>query len=224
MITPKEYPSKKVLQRIADDYRRRGYEVSIAPTGNDLPGFLSHDTPDIIAHRGDEHLVIEVKHSPKDVDPVQLRAIADRIESEPGWRYVVLATPEAAREQQSLQTVDEQTVRRQLKESQLLLDSRHPEAALMLVWAATEAVLRLLVTRHHLRITRGDAASLIRLLASEGLIGEDAFGQLIDGLELRRSVAHGSRALSMDSADEAAKVTRTLASLSEGLLRDLAVA
>jgi len=225
MIIPKEYPSKEVLQSIATVYRRRGYDVSVEPSGRDLPAFLADATPDLIAHRGDEHLVIEVKHSPKGVDPAQLNAIAERIAKEPGWRFVVLAVPQAANVQHgTLQTVDEPSIKRQVEEADSLLRSGHVAAALMLVWAALEAILRLLVVRHHLSITRADAASLIRLLVSEGVIGDDAFRQLNDGLALRNALAHGARVIDKESADEGASVTRTLSKLSDALLRELAAA
>src|ERR687895_149936 len=92
MITPKEAPSRAVLERVAEEHRRRGYDVVIEPRGSNLPAFMPDVTPDLIAHRGDEHLVIEVKGSPRDVDRGQLSAIAQRVATQPGWRFVLMAS------------------------------------------------------------------------------------------------------------------------------------
>src|SRR5688572_13574751 len=92
MITPKDNPPREALERVASEYRERGYRVLVEPRGRDLPGFLRDANPDLIATRGDETLVIEVKNSPKDVDPVQLRVLSERIAAQRGWRFVVLAT------------------------------------------------------------------------------------------------------------------------------------
>jgi hypothetical protein len=224
MITPKEGHSRELLERIADDYRRRGYNVVVEPKGNDLPRFLSGATPDIIARGATESLVIELKSSPKDVDPAQVNAIAQRIAKEPGWRFVLMATkPEQTLPGSEVSTLDEKSIRHGLAEASSLLNSGHLEAALMIAWAATEAILRLIVARHELPVDRYDPATLIRSLVSEGYIGEDAFRQLNDAFRLRSALAHGFRPSRKESAAEAKQATQALSRLSQTLLGELSV-
>src|SRR6266568_4860926 len=202
MIIPKESPSREVLERIAEGYRRRGYDVLVEPRGKDLPPFLSDATPDLIARRGSGGLVIEVKRSPERVDPNQLNAIAKRVSEHPGWHFVLMATepkgPETSNEPSS--PLDEDDIRQRLDETRSLLNEGHLEAALMLGWAATEAILRLIAAREGLSLDRNDTRSLLRSLASEGFIGSEDFRQLNNALRLRSPIAHGMRGLPAESA------------------------
>ena len=46
---------------IADEYRRKGYEVVAEPLPEQLPDFLSGFHPDILARKGDETTIVEIK-------------------------------------------------------------------------------------------------------------------------------------------------------------------
>ena len=48
------------IQAAIQAYRGKGYDVSIEPQGGQLPDFLQAFRPDLIAHKGDEHIVVEV--------------------------------------------------------------------------------------------------------------------------------------------------------------------
>lgn len=223
MITPKESPSRAILERIADDYRRRGYEVLVEPRGQDLPSFLADSTPDMIARRANENVVIEVKSSPEYVDQAQVNAIAHRIAEEPGWQFVLMApSPNRIAASGALTTLDEEAIRRLLDEAITLAQSGHATAALMLAWSATEGIVRLLVTRHGLPVDRDDPSTLIRSLASEGYLSDDDFHILNETYRLRSAVAHGRVAVvGSASADDAVNATQALARLSAGLLSEL---
>src|SRR3954468_13607670 len=119
MITPKEYPSRDMLDRVAEDYRKRGYRVWVEPREKDLPDFLRDATPDLIAEREGEHVVVEVKRSPSDVDRRQLDETSRRIAAHPGWRFVVMASAPDVRPDELL--LDEQGIQRQLREANSLL-------------------------------------------------------------------------------------------------------
>ncbi|MEP6495914.1 MAG: hypothetical protein ABJF01_24755 [bacterium] len=222
MITPRESPSHAILERIADEYRRRGYEVIVEPNGTDLPLFLAGAIPDMIARRANERLVIEVKNSPSEVDRAQVDTIAQRIANEPGWQFVLMATgPQRTVDPPESIALDEAGIKGRLDEASALLNTGHVEAALMLAWAATEAVMRLLVAKHHLGIDRDDASTLIRSLVSEGYIDEDGFRLLNEAFRLRSAVAHGRRPIRGDVAADANKTARTLSQLSRSLLQEL---
>lgn len=49
------------LLQLAEEYRGQGYEVSFQPNPDDLPDFLKTYRPDLVARRGDEAVIIEVK-------------------------------------------------------------------------------------------------------------------------------------------------------------------
>jgi hypothetical protein len=219
MITPKESPPRELLQRIAEDYRRRGFEVVIEPKGKALPEFLADTTPDIIANRANEHLVIEVKRAPETVDPEQVAAISKRLATHPGWRLVLMAPEPPYRGIDSdLLTLDEQSIRHRFDEASILIAQGHAEAALMLAWSATEALLRLIASRYKVRTDRLDTGALLRALASEGLLNSDDLRQLNSTYQMRSAFAHGLRPSGVDT-NELARATNGLGNLSKRWLR-----
>jgi hypothetical protein len=221
MITPEEAPPRELLQRIAEDYRRRGFEVVIEPQGNALPEFLADTTPDIIASRANEHLVIEVKRAPETVDPGQVAAISKKLAAHPGWRLVLMAPEPPDRGIDSdLLILDEQSIRQRFDEASALIAQSHSEAAMMLAWSATEALLRLIATRYKIKTDRLDTAALLRALASEGLLSADDLSQLNSTYRMRSAFAHGLRPSRVD-INELTRATKDLEKLSKRWFRQL---
>lgn len=222
MITPREGHGRDVLERIAEDYRRRGYEVLVEPKGRDLPAFLSADTPDLIAQRDNEHLVIEVKQSPMDVDSRQLNSIREKVSQQPGWRFVLMAVKPNGSDAAAggLMLLDESGIRESLSQAESLAKTGYSSAALMLAWSATEGLLRRLLADRPEGPASVAPAFLLRSATSEGLIGADDFARLNDILRLRSAVAHGFRPARDDVSTEAVDATTTLRRISESLLAE----
>lgn len=61
---------------VAEDYRRRGYDVVEEPSLESLPDFLAGYQPDLIARRGKETVVVEVKSRKSLADEPQVRELA----------------------------------------------------------------------------------------------------------------------------------------------------
>ncbi len=220
MISPGDAPSRGVLERIAADHRARGYDVVVEPRGSDLPAFLVGTTPDLIAHRGGEHIVIEVKSSPQDVDRLQLTTIADRVAAHHGWRFVLMASDPRVNDRSVGSVLDEGTVRRRLDEARSLADSGHSEAALLLAWGALEALLRRIVDTEEGR-RRNDPASLLRSAASEGLVGPDDWTRLNEAFRVRTAIAHGTQPLPEPGTQDPGAAVRALTRIAESLLSEL---
>src|SRR5947209_20446919 len=63
---------REAIKQYADWYSRQGYQVSIEPSPRELPEFLRTLAPDLIAHRDDENVVVEIKtSSPASFEQVQ---------------------------------------------------------------------------------------------------------------------------------------------------------
>src|SRR2546421_11592842 len=80
------------VDRVAQEYRGRGYQVILSPSASDLPEFARDLQPDIVARRQDDSLLIEVKRGSSVRDNERLRAIAQRVEAQPGWRFVLVSS------------------------------------------------------------------------------------------------------------------------------------
>ncbi len=59
-LTPRESGSL-CIETAIQAYRGKGYDVSIEPQGDQLPDFLQAFRPDLIARKGDEHIVVKVR-------------------------------------------------------------------------------------------------------------------------------------------------------------------
>jgi hypothetical protein len=177
------------LERIAEEYRSKGYDVLVEPSGPDLPLFLRDQHPDLIARRGDERLVIELAGQ----EP--LRGLAERIGKEPGWRFVLIADSPAEEllPGERLSLLSDSEVEQHLRQGSSLLALGQREAALLLTWAAIESQLRSLAQREEIPLPRPDTLTLLRQVVSLGLIDRDQHQLLMNAFRARSAVAHGFR-------------------------------
>jgi len=80
----------QVIAKVADEYRRRGYEVDVMPSGPRLPEFLAGFQPDLIARSSFESVVVEVQVGTRTSVVERLREVAERVNAEPGWRFSLI--------------------------------------------------------------------------------------------------------------------------------------
>ena len=184
------------VEQIAQEYRDKGYEVMVEPGPLQLPGPLTGFRPDLVARRGDEVVVVEVKARELLGDP-RLQALAEAVRRQPGWRFeLVLLRPELGPAGTKEWSADD--VAYNLGQVEQLLKSAHLEAALLLAWSAAEATLRLLADRERLAPERNDAPYLLKLLATRAVITRAQHDFIWDVLELRNAVAHGHKPPELD--------------------------
>lgn len=82
------------LRQVAAEYRRKGYRVKVQPASAELPAELKNVRPDLIATRGKERVIVEVKTRKTLARSRQLSALAEAAERL-GWRFeLVLTNPE----------------------------------------------------------------------------------------------------------------------------------
>ena len=128
------------LDQVADEYHRRGYQVTLEPQARDLPDSLRRLRPDLLASLGDDHVAVIVKTS-RPSSALRTAPDMEALRAE-GWRLELnfaddpvppIAAPDA--------------VAARLREVTQLADDHHKEAALLLLWAAVEETLRGLASR-----------------------------------------------------------------------------
>lgn len=115
---------------------------------------------------------------------------------------------------------DAAEIRQRLEEAHALQAAGHTEAALMLAWAAAEAALRLLAERESIPLRRPDTGTLLRELASEGVVDRDRFRQLSDYWRQRSAVAHGFRTQAVGRPEEMRDALRRFTELTSELLEE----
>ena len=87
----------ELTRQVAEDYRSKGYEVSLQPGPDQLPPSLAGYRPDFVARKGDETVVVEIKSRPTSRREPPLESLAKAVRALPGWRLeLVLAEPDIA--------------------------------------------------------------------------------------------------------------------------------
>jgi REase_AHJR-like len=194
MIRTIEAASEAELAReIAEGYRTKGYDVVPQPQPDQLPPSLAAYAPDILARKGDETVVVEIRSRPTSRRQPPLEGLAKAVRALPGWRLeLVLAEPDIAFPlPDSASPWTEREAGRALDEAEWLLEAGHAEAALLMAWAGTEATLRLVAEREGVEAQRKEANFLLERLTTEGVLGQREYQILHGGLALRNAIAHG---------------------------------
>jgi hypothetical protein len=208
----------RTVQRLASEYRAKGYEVVAEPSLKERPAFLQDYQPDLIARSKDESIIVEVKVGTEVAHGARLQPIAERIAANPGWRFsLVVVNPDrkdAARivEQEVLGL---ELAKDQAKRAKLLADQGMMDAAFLLMWSSVEAALKHILIRAHLPIGSLSTSIILRELFSAGEISRDQFERAMKALPVRNSLVHGGAA-ALNSAD-----MDSLTKLEESLFRDL---
>jgi hypothetical protein len=193
MSKPDWSVEKSELERVAQEYRDRGYEVFLDPSVAELPDFVREYRPDMIAKSANECLVIEVRQLGSPADRERMKAIAGRVESRPGWKFVLVAPlqrPETNTDDLPRVMGIEQ-VEKLLDEVDTLRRANHTASALLLGWAAFEAAMRFAAQQEAPDVSKPDTWMLMRELVSRGILDRDRYHDLMELFKLRSVVAHG---------------------------------
>jgi HEPN domain-containing protein len=198
----------EVLNEVADRYRAEGFRVSVRPSSNALPEGLREFEPDILATRGAERVLVEVKRGKSSSDlPRALSLMTQRAQSM-GWRVDLVSEPE--RESPTWPRAR----REELQDDSLrLLEEGHREAAVLLASSALEGTLRALASRNRVEVERQySIRQLINLLQSRGVLGPSTSGALSHLVEARNRAAHARSIgrVSMTTLREAIELARWL--------------
>jgi hypothetical protein len=182
----------KPIAQVADEYRRRGYDVEVEPKGPGLPDFLEGFQPDLIARRSGDSVVVEVKVGTRTSVAERLRDIAERVNRQPGWRFaLVYVNPEQPDQATDAEPAPLPVLRERVQNAEALLRGGQREAAFLLLWSALEGVLRVLGVRALLPLSNLPPSTLFRELYSAGEIGREQFDTLMRLLPLRNQLVHG---------------------------------
>lgn len=174
------------VSELIGEYESKGFFVEQQPR---LKAFGAY-TPDFVATRGAEKIVVEVKYSSgsreDDLRRADQLAQYAEIASKQGWQFeVVVIGPKRPQK-----PMPENKVELRFTEAEKLLKNKHIEAALLIAWSALEAVLRRYAEKKR-HTGPSQPASLIKNLYAEGLISEQAFRVLQRANIARGRLAHG---------------------------------
>lgn len=203
MISVEEEARAARVRELARSYADEGFDVTVDPRPEDLPFDLFGYRPTLVARRGDEGHLVEVRVSGRRLSVDWFQEIASEVRRHPGWRFIlataddvsggvpgadgVLPTWDQLRERAAAALATAQTA-----------PSR--EAAFLAMWATLEGVLRKIAEHASLPVERLPSSTLIKHLHSHGELSMEQFDTLIAALDARNRVVHGYDAPEIDEA------------------------
>jgi uncharacterized protein YutE (UPF0331/DUF86 family) len=205
------------LQEIAADYRAQGYDVHIEPGPEEVPAFLAGFRPALIARGPRDSVVVEVKVGTTTAASERFRELAELIRQQPGWRFaLVVIDPRSDEVAPSAQPLlNRQAIADHLERAKELLRAGLNDAAFLLRWVATEAILRHIATREGLPLERLPSSTLLKELFSLGILSRDDLQMTQRALSMRNALVHGFETMGLD------QTTEELARLAQQLLAEL---
>jgi Holliday junction resolvase len=193
---------RRVLSLLRSRFEADGYSFVEFPESNMLPEFMQGYRPDAIALREGKSIAIEVKLRRDPNAEKNLRSISERFKGHPSWELRIVYGDDVR--QEPLQKPTLAQLEQQISEAEDLLRSGHHRAALVLGWAAIEAIARKLGEDFP-----ASGASTMRqaveLLEHMGHLRFEEAQQLRTLLPLRSRVVHGDLSMAV-SHDEVAPV------------------
>jgi hypothetical protein len=194
--------NRAALEKVAEKYRADGYDVHIFPSKADLPQFLQHFTPDMLAIRDHEKVVVEVAERSDLRKDASLSYVAAEVNSQPGWRFdLIVQSPDTSIDPVFTASTEPTSddILQLANTAERLVSAGELTAACMVAWSAVEAALRQIATTAGLDLESRAPRYLLNALATEGLIPQDDYSTLISVFRLRNTLAHGLKPSSMTS-------------------------
>jgi hypothetical protein len=182
------------LEKIAQRYRDEGYDVIIHPGKGQVPPFLAGFQLDMVATRGNEGVVVEIKPSRIDLsnDP-QIASMASVVNAQPGWKFdLVILEPETTVEKAALEAAEpsDEQLFQILQTADDLADKGYAPFACVVAWGGLEAAMRRLRDDAEL-YGRATPTELMRTLYSNGFLSREQFERLRETYKVRSQVVHG---------------------------------
>lgn len=201
----------QLLQQLLPELTAEGYEVFLHPNQRHLPRFFEGYIPDAIALGKEKNLAIEIVRASTSASK-KLDRITPLFEGDDRWELrVVWLTPSNTRV--SLKTQSLETIQRRVEEARELAEGGHHESSLLIVWAAFEALARVVVPDQFKRPQT--PARLVQILSREGYLTPSEADLLRRLADKRNSFIHGELQIRASRSD-----IKRFAAVLESLLQD----
>ena len=190
MVGNSSGPEAVLVRKTAEEYRNKGYEVSL----NTQLDFLPEYNVALLVRKGDEVKVIEAKSRATLAANPGINDLARIIESKPGWSFELLlvAEPEKLESPTGAALFGREQIKGRIEEAEKLLELKHPDPALLLAWSAYEATIRLMLERQGVtEAAITEPGYVLEQATYLGIISREEYRRLKDTQKYRNAVAHG---------------------------------
>jgi hypothetical protein len=181
--------------RVAEKYKKQGYEVISGPQTKDLPFNLGSYSPDLIARKSSkEGYIIELKNSVAKVSVDRYREIAEIVSQHDGWRFLLVTGDDVSSNEQEKSDdvlLSWNQMRQRKIQAEHLLSIGETEGAFLSFWVIFEAELRQQAKQVSIPIERFPTPSLINHLYSQGELSIEQFDKVKALQAIRNRFIHG---------------------------------
>ena len=179
-----------LTRKTAEEYRNKGYEVLFEAPLDLLPGFRA----DLLARKGDEVRVIVVKSRSSLAADSRIGELARLIDSKPGWSFelVLVSEPEKLDSPEGARSFEGEQILHRMEEAEKALQAGLPEAAFLLAWSASEAVIRGLLAAQGVSSTGITSPGyVLDRGVFHGVISRDDYDAMTRMRKYRNAIVHG---------------------------------
>ena len=185
----------RTVSKIAEDYQRRGYVVTVAPQTASMPFYLGNCRPDILAVKGRERLLIDVKlEGVRDVGAC-LR-LAKEVQKKTGWRLLFATVPAVDTLENSAidaRGMDVDGLRARLGDIDASpWEDRSAPLILTRLWVAYVAALRMFALQQGVEGSGDTDFDRLNMAYANGLISIEEYEAARALMALRDQAAHRS--------------------------------
>lgn len=189
---------RAVQRKVADRYRRQGYDVVSQPQADDLPFDLGDFHPDLLVTKpGGERYVVEVKSSATPFSAEQYLEVAELVSREPGWRFLLVTEEEPMAdlgETGQPSPLSWQQIDQRIERAGKLHSLGENEASFLSLWSALEAMMRSRAEEENIPLAHVGTKSVLNHLYSLGELSMEQYDTAIELLKTRNLIAHGFQA------------------------------
>lgn len=191
MYPDAEKNEKRRLAQIANEYRDKGFDVDIGPSQDRLPDFMKGYSPDLLATKGNENIIVEVKSKQTLRGADYIADLAKIIEDHPGWRLELVVTSSKEEADSTVDLLPLWEIHHRLRQAEKLLTIGEAEVAIVMAWSALEASIRYNIANQPVKKSSHTAIEAIKTLYSLGVISKDDYDWIEKIRKVKNNLVHG---------------------------------
>jgi hypothetical protein len=195
---------EKELALLAERYRAEGYQVTVRPRGPQVPEFAAAFQPDLLATKGAENVLVQVKENAealkKDAD---VSRMAETVNAQPGWRFdlvVLNGTPDGEIVAEEAVEPPVENILRRLDAAERAARAGEEAGGFLLAWGALEAAMRRAARSAGIKGGKVSPLFYLGSLYSNGILEREEYDELNRHLRARNAMVHGLEVPRIDAA------------------------
>jgi len=189
-VNSTNYSKQQTVQSTANDLKKQGYVVVIEPDSSSIPFDLKQYRPDILATRGDENLIIDIKTRGSRRSIERYQEIAEIVGSHENWRFMLSTIDATASGYSSTNHPSVEALNQMLSKLDSLLSGNNYDLALPYLWSVYIAGMRIAGEHSAIPIDATSDRSVLDYMYSLGELSSDEYEFARSFLELRNKAVH----------------------------------